>query len=56
MPEKQTVENARRAKREGKAPSTQAGEFVREEVHSHQGRQLWRSIVVQSENQSPNRA
>lgn len=33
MPEKQTVERARKAKREGKAPSTQAGEFVREEIH-----------------------
>lgn len=33
MPEKQTIERARKAKREGKAPSTQAGEFVREEIH-----------------------
>lgn len=33
MPEKKTVERARRAKRQGKAPSTQAGEFVREEIH-----------------------
>src|SRR3981081_4923186 len=33
MPEKKTVERARRAKRQGKAPSTQAGEFVREEMH-----------------------
>ncbi len=32
MPEKRTIEKARRAKRAGKAPSTQAGEFVREEV------------------------
>ena len=28
MPEKKTLERARRAKREGKAPSTQAGAFV----------------------------
>jgi Family of unknown function (DUF6496) len=33
MPEKKTVEKAKKAKREGKTPSTQAGEFVREEVH-----------------------
>ena len=33
MPEKKTIERARRAKREGKSPSTQAGEFVREEIH-----------------------
>jgi len=33
MPEKQTMKRARRAKREGKAPSTQAGQFVREEIH-----------------------
>ena len=33
MPEKQTLERARRDRRQGKAPSTQAGEFVREEMH-----------------------
>jgi hypothetical protein len=33
MPEKKTLERARRAKREGKRPTTQAGEFVREEMH-----------------------
>jgi hypothetical protein len=33
MPEKQTLERAARDKREGKSPSTQAGEFVREEIH-----------------------
>ena len=33
MPEKKTQERAARARRQGKAPSTQAGEFVREEMH-----------------------
>lgn len=33
MPEKKTIERAREDAREGKAPSTQAGEFVREEMH-----------------------
>ena len=33
MPEKRTIERAARDKREGKSPSTQAGEFVREEIH-----------------------
>ena len=33
MPEKKTVQRARRAKRQGKSASTQAGEFVREEFH-----------------------
>jgi hypothetical protein len=33
MPEKQTLQRARKDAREGKAPSTQAGEFVREEIH-----------------------
>jgi hypothetical protein len=33
MPEKATLERARRDAREGKSPSTQAGEFVREEMH-----------------------
>ncbi len=32
MPQKQTIERARADKRAGKAPSTQAGEFVREEI------------------------
>lgn len=33
MPEKRTIERARRKARAGKAPTTQAGEFVREEIH-----------------------
>src|SRR4029453_17492202 len=33
MPEKATLARARQDKRAGKAPSTQAGEFVREEIH-----------------------
>ena len=33
MPEKQTVKRARSAERKGKSASTQAGEFVREEMH-----------------------
>jgi hypothetical protein len=33
MPEQETIERAREDAREGKAPSTQAGEFVREEIH-----------------------
>jgi hypothetical protein len=32
MPDKRTIEKARRDKREGKSASTQAGEFVREEI------------------------
>jgi hypothetical protein len=32
MPEKQTLERAQRDKRQGKAASTQAGEFVKEEM------------------------
>jgi hypothetical protein len=33
MPRKATVKRAQQLKREGKAPTTQAGEFVREEIH-----------------------
>ena len=33
MPEKSTIERARKDARQGKATSTQAGEFVREEMH-----------------------
>ncbi len=39
MPEKRTIERARKDAREGKAPTTQAGEFVREEMdHAKQGK------------------
>ena len=39
MPEKRTIERAREDAREGKAPSTQAGEFVREEMaHIREGK------------------
>jgi hypothetical protein len=33
MPDRETIERARRDKEEGASPSTQAGEFVREEIH-----------------------
>jgi len=44
MPEKETLERAEKDKREGKAPSTQAGEFVREEIeHIREGKHGARS-------------
>ena len=44
MPEKKTLERARRAKRAGKAPSTQAGAFVEEEIeHIREGKHGARS-------------
>jgi uncharacterized protein DUF6496 len=44
MPEKKTLERARKAKREGKAPTTQAGEFVHEEIeHIREGKHGARS-------------
>ena len=44
MPERRTLKRARKAKREGKAPSTQAGEFVREEIeHVREGKHGARS-------------
>jgi hypothetical protein len=33
MPDQETIERAREDAREGKSPPTQAGEFVREEIH-----------------------
>src|SRR5579871_4017188 len=33
MPERETIERAQEDAREGKAASTQAGEFIREEIH-----------------------
>ena len=44
MPEKRTIKRARKAKREGKSPSTQAGEFVHEEIeHVREGKHGARS-------------
>ena len=44
MPEKATLERARRDKRAGKAPTTQAGEFVHEEIeHIREGKHGARS-------------
>jgi uncharacterized protein DUF6496 len=44
MPERETLERAEEDKREGKAPSTQAGEFVREEIdHIREGKHGARS-------------
>src|SRR5687768_3805100 len=44
MPENETLERAAKDKREGKAPSTQAGEFVHEEIeHVREGKHGARS-------------
>ena len=44
MPEKRTVQRARRKLRAGKSPSTAAGEFVREEIeHVREGKHGARS-------------
>ena len=51
MPEKKTLERAREDKRQGKSPSTQAGEFVREEFHhiregKHGARSAQQAIAI----------
>jgi uncharacterized protein DUF6496 len=44
MPEKKTIDKARQDASEGKAPSTQAGEFIREEIeHVREGKHGVRS-------------
>jgi len=44
MPDKATLQRAKKDKREGKAPTTQAGEFVREEIeHIREGKHGARS-------------
>jgi len=44
MPEKEVIERAKKDKREGKSASTQAGEFVREEIeHVREGKHGARS-------------
>src|SRR5436853_1672282 len=51
MPDKETLERAEEDKREGKAPSTQAGEFVREEIElirkgAHGARSTKQAIAI----------
>lgn len=51
MPERETVERAQEDAREGKSPSTQAGEFVREEIHhvregKHGARSTQQAIAI----------
>ena len=51
MPKKKTIERAREDAREGKSPSTQAGEFVREEIHhvregKHGARSTQQAIAI----------
>lgn len=44
MPERKTIEKARQDKRQGKAPTTQAGEFIKEEIeHIRKGKHGARS-------------
>src|SRR5690242_7856429 len=44
MPEKETLKRAQKDRREGKSPSTQAGEFVHEEIdHIREGKHGARS-------------
>src|SRR5262245_3997075 len=51
MPDKRTIKRARKDKRAGKAASTQAGEFVREEIHKirrgeHGARSAQQAIAI----------
>jgi hypothetical protein len=51
MPERKTIEAARRDARQGKSKSTQAGEFVREEMHhiregKHGARSVKQAIAI----------
>lgn len=51
MPKQSTIRKAKKAKREGKAPSTQAGEFVREEIEdirkgAHGARSTKQAIAI----------
>jgi hypothetical protein len=51
MPDPETIEKAERDKAEGKSPSTQAGEFVREEIHhvregKHGARSVQQAIAI----------
>ena len=61
MPKKQTIERVRRDKREGKSASTQAGEFVREEIEEiragkHGARSTKQAIRHRAFQTSPGRS
>jgi hypothetical protein len=51
MPDRETLQRAQEDAREGKSPSTQAGEFVREEIHhiregKHGARSAQQAIAI----------
>src|SRR5450432_2075543 len=51
MPDKKTIDKARQDAKEGKSPSTQAGEFVRAEIdkirdHEHGARSTKQAIAI----------
>lgn len=51
MPEKRVIEKARKARRQGKSPSTQAGEFVKKEIEDirkgkHGARSVKQAIAI----------
>jgi len=51
MPEQETIKRAKEDQRQGKAPTTQAGEFVREEIHhirqgNHGARSTKQAIAI----------
>lgn len=50
MPQKRTIQRARQDAREGKSPSTQAGEFVREEIdkirHGEHGARSTKQVIA----------
>jgi hypothetical protein len=51
MPETRTLKRARKARRQGKSPSSQAGAFVREEIHhvregKHGARSTQQAIAI----------
>ena len=56
MPDKETLRRAAKDKREGKAPSTQAGEFVRETMeHIREGKHGARSAKQAAATRARNR-
>ena len=61
MPERKTVQRARRAKRQGKRASTQAGEYVKEEIHhvrsgKHGAKNAKQAVAIRRERSKNMRA
>ena len=53
MPDKRTIAKARKDKRQGKSATTQAGEFVREEIRKIRRGETWGAVAATGHRHRP---